>query len=318
MKDPTTGRRIARPNPHSEWITQDMPELRIIDAEMWTTVQDRRANIGTPHLQHRRRPRRILSGLLRCGECGGNYIVQTRDYIGCSNHANKRTCSNNRKVTMTQIELRVVRALQQYLLEPDVVEVAVEAYRQERQRLTSKHGKLRKSIERQLAEVKRKIAKLIESIEIADDPAMLVPRLNALGGEQRSLEHKLAAQEKNRATIALHPDAAKRYRSKVAEIHTALKKGDAAARDAISLVRELITNIAITPNPDSQEPDIQITGNLAALMSREHDTNDAETPGTDMTASMVAGVRNQRSPTAEHSISVPSILRIELVRAAKN
>ena len=33
LKDPDTGKRVARANPPSEWITKDVPELRIIDDE---------------------------------------------------------------------------------------------------------------------------------------------------------------------------------------------------------------------------------------------------------------------------------------------
>ncbi|CAN5504832.1 hypothetical protein BH23ACI1_BH23ACI1_24020 [soil metagenome] len=38
LKDPDTGKRVARPNPPSEWITKDVPELRILDDELWQAV----------------------------------------------------------------------------------------------------------------------------------------------------------------------------------------------------------------------------------------------------------------------------------------
>jgi DNA invertase Pin-like site-specific DNA recombinase len=41
LKDPDTGKRVARTNPLSEWITKDVPELRIIDDEVWRAVQTR-------------------------------------------------------------------------------------------------------------------------------------------------------------------------------------------------------------------------------------------------------------------------------------
>ena len=43
IKDPETGRRISRPNPKSEWMTADVPELRIIADELFHNVQKRRA-----------------------------------------------------------------------------------------------------------------------------------------------------------------------------------------------------------------------------------------------------------------------------------
>jgi site-specific DNA recombinase len=35
VKDPSTGRRVSRMNAESEWIVAEVPELRIIDDELW-------------------------------------------------------------------------------------------------------------------------------------------------------------------------------------------------------------------------------------------------------------------------------------------
>ncbi len=42
IKDPMTGRRQARLNPPEEWIVEDVPELRIIDQNLWDAVKRRR------------------------------------------------------------------------------------------------------------------------------------------------------------------------------------------------------------------------------------------------------------------------------------
>jgi len=78
VKDPSTGKRIARANPESEWHRQDVPELCIVDEELWTAVQAKRAERGGPHLYQRRRPKWLLSGLLRCGCCGAATASSTR------------------------------------------------------------------------------------------------------------------------------------------------------------------------------------------------------------------------------------------------
>jgi site-specific DNA recombinase len=41
IKDPQTGKRISRFNPESEWVTRDVPELRIIDQDLWDRVKAR-------------------------------------------------------------------------------------------------------------------------------------------------------------------------------------------------------------------------------------------------------------------------------------
>lgn len=39
LKDPDTGKRVSRLNPESEWVTQDVPELRIVDQEVWDAAK---------------------------------------------------------------------------------------------------------------------------------------------------------------------------------------------------------------------------------------------------------------------------------------
>jgi len=43
IKNPETGRRVSRANPQSEWMTADVPELRIIERETWEKF-----NCGAP------------------------------------------------------------------------------------------------------------------------------------------------------------------------------------------------------------------------------------------------------------------------------
>jgi hypothetical protein len=35
VKDPRTGKRVARPNPPEKWETQSVPHLRVIDDALW-------------------------------------------------------------------------------------------------------------------------------------------------------------------------------------------------------------------------------------------------------------------------------------------
>jgi site-specific DNA recombinase len=77
LKDPDTGRRRPLPRPESEWIRQERPELRIIEADLWAAVQARRA--ATPRTRGGQRERvsqYLLSGLVRCGICGARMIAQ--------------------------------------------------------------------------------------------------------------------------------------------------------------------------------------------------------------------------------------------------
>jgi site-specific DNA recombinase len=41
VKDPRTGKRLARPNAEHPWVVHEIPELRIIDQAMWDKVHAR-------------------------------------------------------------------------------------------------------------------------------------------------------------------------------------------------------------------------------------------------------------------------------------
>lgn len=107
IKDPTTGRRVSRLNPRDKWITTEVPELRIVDDELWQAAKAwqgeltvKYANVITAtraahanHLNGTHRPRSLLSGLLVCGCCGGPYALRGQDRYACSNHVMNGSCS---------------------------------------------------------------------------------------------------------------------------------------------------------------------------------------------------------------------------------
>ena len=102
----------------------------------------------------------------------------------------------------------------------------------------------------------------MEALETGnDDVAALVPRISELDKKRRELEAKLPATET--PIVELHPHAAKRYKAKVEEIQEALTRGDAAAHEAISLVRGMITKITVEPTLSS--PSLVLYGELGAL-----------------------------------------------------
>lgn len=44
MKNRETGKRVSKLNPEEDWIAHDVPELRIIDDELWQQAKDRQKN----------------------------------------------------------------------------------------------------------------------------------------------------------------------------------------------------------------------------------------------------------------------------------
>lgn len=100
VKNPVSGRRLRRERPEAEWVVKEMPELRIVSADLWAAVQARlrryagatgaarqergpNARTGGP------RPRYMLSGLLRCSECSRPMQIVTQNRYGCPGHRDR-------------------------------------------------------------------------------------------------------------------------------------------------------------------------------------------------------------------------------------
>lgn len=103
IKDPDTGKRISRLNPKDEWIVQEVPHLRIIDDTLWQRVKDRqeKSSLGKRDKDgagfwDRRRPRFLLSGLIKCGVCGSGFVKISQNHFGCAGARNKGTVRTRR------------------------------------------------------------------------------------------------------------------------------------------------------------------------------------------------------------------------------
>src|SRR5687767_1447402 len=129
VKDPDTGKRVSRPNPRSEWLTTAVPQLRIVDDELWSQVKARQADMrrvasnGDPkRFNQARRPKYLFSGLTKCAECGGGYVMYWRDRLACFGAWSRGTCTNRLTISRQEVEERVLVALREKLMRRDLFE----------------------------------------------------------------------------------------------------------------------------------------------------------------------------------------------------
>src|SRR5918995_303535 len=88
VKNPDTGKRISRVNPKAEWITKEVPSLRILSEELWNAAKDRqsatrRTITRAGNIGFARRPQYLFSGLSRCGVRGAGFIMAGRNRLAC-------------------------------------------------------------------------------------------------------------------------------------------------------------------------------------------------------------------------------------------
>jgi site-specific DNA recombinase len=271
-KDPRTGRRVSRANPQADWITRDVPGLRIVPAELYAQAQAEKTARAKRRPEAARRPRHLLAGLIRCGCCGGAMAVNNGSHagrrIGCGRRKEGGRCEHARTYALAPIEARVLAALKARLAQPEAIEHYLASYREERKRLAKANAGRRAALERKLAQAMRGIERVVDGIArgtMSDDEARL--RLPDLRNERDAAQAELATLAPTKP-IEVHPTAIARYLAAVDDLagslQAQLEAGDGKAAAAL---RELIAAVTVKPGADARgEPLVEVTGRLAALM----------------------------------------------------
>ena len=192
----------------------------------------------------RRRAQHLLTGLVYCGSCGSRLASVGRDYLACSAARGQGTCTNRKGVRRAPLEELILEGLRQRLMAPEMVEEFVAAFHEEVNRQRRDETAARAGKERELAEVTRKLDKLIEALIEGYRTAGLQQRLEELEARKAALEQELAADPP--PPVRLHPNLAQVYRAKVERLHEAL--ADPGLRDeALGILRGLIERVVIHP-----------------------------------------------------------------------
>jgi len=258
VKDPTTGKRVSRCNPESEWQRQDAPELRIVDEDIWHKAQDIRAARAVPlrSINKNRGPKRLLSGLVYCGCCGAKYNVATQHFMRCSARTNSGTCIDSRLIRVDELERRVLMALETRVLTDKAFDEAVAAYEAEFARAQGHRGASVAKLEAERADTQKKLDRLLRMVEDGHaDPAIAGPRLNELSAKRRDLAAQLALGQDDAPTIQ-PGDSAANYRKSLENLRLGSEDGDPA--EATAIVRGLVRKVTITPGEDDEPQALDI------------------------------------------------------------
>ena len=307
VKDPRTGKRVARPNPRAQWEIVPVPELRIVDDALWDAVKERQAEVRLVMsrdadgnaLNGGHRQKYLLSGLLAYGVCGGGFtIINAHDY-GCATHRSKGTCDNHRRIRRDELERRVLDGLKHRLLAPEMVEEFARAFHDEVNRLAAERSQGRAEDEGRLEAVRRKIASMIRAIEDGLYQPSMKARMAELETDKAALAERLAAAPEP-PKVRLHPNLAGVYREKVAALEQALFDPSIKA-EAAAVVRSQIERIMLTPG-EGGALEVRLQGDLARILQmceageRKDKRPRTNVPGREL--SVVAGACNHLCRTS--------------------
>lgn len=301
IKDPSTGKRVSRPNPESQWIRTEVPHLKIVDDDLWQAVRTRQtaiaAKVGpcpTNTLEGRarrlhlaNRPVSLLSGLLSCGCCGGKVGMIVNSRFGCLNHHRRGTCVNNRTIPRQRIEARVLAGLKDRLVSSDSVAEAVRAFAEEVNRINQERRGQAQADRKVLDKIDRSIRGIITAIEDGMYQPSMKARMDDLERQKTEIMERLAQAPADVPDV--HPNIATHYRPNVERFTEALDDPD-GGREAAEAIRSLIGGIVLNPGDKRGEVHISLRGELMGILDLAH-ANGNQREARFMTAA-VAGPRN--------------------------
>lgn len=265
MKEPGTGKRVSKLNPEDKWIRQDVPELRIIDDELWQKVRARQDGLTrVQELWQTNRPKNLFSYLIKCGTCGGGCSTVSSGRIGCSNARNKGTCDNKQTIKLDILEESVLGSLREHLMDEELCQLFCEEYTRHIDTLHKRHNAALHTYRAELDKLERERKKIVQSILDGVPGSML--KDDAIRVEARTNELNRILEGVTERPLLFTAGMAERYKLEVngliAALNTESKRGEAT-----DLIRSLIDRIVLTPREGEEGPIIDLHGDLAGILS---------------------------------------------------
>lgn len=275
VKDPSTGRRVSRANDESLIETTDAPHLRIVSEELFEAAKRRKDAVGGTHARTAPKNKRVLSGLLKCAECGGGLSIVGADRSGprvvCSTFKESRSCTNNARYYVEKIECDVIDRLRHIFADTSVIDAYLEEYKAESKRIAAKRRNSRGSKETALAEVQERIARLLDQVSRGtideEDVRAILPGLKA---ERENLKADLSREPEPTNVIELRPRAIEKFRKDLEELAEILKNRGAEPSVEIARVfRKIVSSVIVYPRAPGEAYSYEIKGWLSGIAGKE-------------------------------------------------
>jgi site-specific DNA recombinase len=271
--DPDTKSRKHQPRPESEWVVTEAPELRIVSQELWDAAQSclqaQRARTKTlqealhKNARSGRGPKYLLSGLLKCGTCGGNFIIINATDYGCGTHKDRgpHICNNNLKVSRQLVEKLLLESVKNDLFTDETIRL----FKVETSRLLTERCRKPKDVDairKRLAKIQREIDNLLNAIKAGVRTSSTKAELERLEAEHERLSAPLNADARKLDSVGhMLPRAVERFRAMVDDLEAVTLRDVTRAR---AQLHRLIGDVPLHPRNGYLEA--ELTGNYAGIL----------------------------------------------------
>lgn len=194
-------------------VVEEVPSLRIVSDELWAEVEERferQRRIGSGRKGRAAPTYHLLSGLLRCGCCGGAVSVETTRWgseqvkvylCKARRHKGKTACENDVQRPVDEVDAALIAWVQEHVLTETVIANAMQEVRRRLRERAKAAGPELAAASKQAAKLKAEIAKLGEALLATEDKPAVILKMIA------DRERQLAEVEARVEAARMAPDA---------------------------------------------------------------------------------------------------------------
>ena len=269
----------------TDWITIEAPEQRIVSEAQWLAAHGRLEQTRQTYLRGTRghlwgRPadghesKYLLTGLSRCGLCGGTMIVRSRShgrqrayFYACSSfhHRGKTVCTNSLEMRLQDADDAVLSALKRELLDPEILEAAISRAASRVASPEKEPEARRRTLETAIARAEASLAHLTTAVSEGGAVATLVQAIRDQERRQQTLRAELANLDRPRVVPLSVGNLKALLGTKAEEWQGLLRRHAPIARQ---MVRKLVEGrIVFTPDREARRYRFMATGTLANFFS---------------------------------------------------